>query len=143
MCVLVGQFKQTDYGLIDNIITDAYHGPTYGSRASGTAAVPLIFLVSDGKMTGMLSHVYDANGCPEDSSYKCGEYFHLDKNWEFRCQACWRKSLVQQMDGVHVSLLMFNRLVCHCVSTAMRCCCRSVESEQLWHLIGWQLLLAS
>ena len=98
-------FLQTNYGLVVDILKDAYGNKTYGARDD---ARPLVFLVTDGSMDDQTSGIYDLNGCPTaGSGLACGFGNQLaDKGAEVvraeACKKCWRDDLAKRMYRIGV-----------------------------------------
>ena len=98
-------FAQTNYGLVVDILEDAYENKAYGARDD---ARPLVFLVTDGSMDDQRSGIFDLNGCSAaGSGLVCGFENKLeDEGAEVvraeACKKCWRDDLAKRMYRIGV-----------------------------------------
>ena len=95
------RFEQTNYGLVVDILEDAYNDKTFGARDD---ARPLVFLVTDGSMDDQMSGIYDLNRCPTNrSALVCGfEKREQDAYNASACKECWRGDLARRLNTVRV-----------------------------------------
>ena len=92
-------FGYTDFGLVDDILREAYQNRSFSSN--GVPRTPVIFLVTDGSMDGQASYIYDRNSCPEPNApHTCGRV--LSAAASNACYSCWRDHLATGLDGVRV-----------------------------------------
>ena len=105
-CMIIAQFRQTNFGLVVDILDETFSNPYYGARRGD--AKQLIFLVTDGSMDVQKSKIYTANRCPlPGSSYLCGADAF---NWRGmpepvynKCTACWRNHMAERLKTIPVS----------------------------------------
>jgi len=98
------RFAQTNFGLINDILRDAYENEAHGARPD---AVPLVFLITDGSMDDQCSAVYEKNNCPgAGNSYTCGFDKRNDASFDRElCKTCWRNELAREFDATKVGQL--------------------------------------
>ena len=97
------KFGQTNYGLVVDILRDAYENREHGARPD---AVPRVFLITDGSMDDQCSAIYRDNNCPATGDYTCG----FDKRNDASvapelCKTCWRDQLSRRLSRTKVGKL--------------------------------------